>query len=41
MIADVPIFPLSTVLFPGGVLPLRRGSRLAVVGPTATSATAP
>jgi Lon protease-like protein len=23
MIADVPIFPLSTVLFPGGVLPLR------------------
>jgi hypothetical protein len=23
MIADLPIFPLSTVLFPGGVLPLR------------------
>lgn len=23
MLADVPIFPLSTVLFPGGVLPLR------------------
>jgi Lon protease-like protein len=23
MLADIPIFPLSTVLFPGGVLPLR------------------
>jgi Lon protease-like protein len=23
MISDVPVFPLSTVLFPGGVLPLR------------------
>ena len=23
MLADVPIFPLSSVLFPGGVLPLR------------------